>query len=331
MSPIVIGGYNMMSKDNFNSKQIIFLVTKDGQKLSFKNENVIVTDSDNNIIHQSTCYRLFAIFIVGHITITSGLIQRARKFGFSIAFLTPTFRLYQLISSTAEANVHLRQKQYQYKNLNAAKILILNKIENQRRLLMHCREKDCEYKNAVSNIDSTSPNINNADSIQSIMGIEGSVSRTYFKLYFDNVVWHGRKPRIKNDMINTLLDIGYTILFSFIDCILALYGFDRYYGILHRQFYMRKSLVCDIIEPFRVIIDKQVKKSINLGQFKEIDFKNSNGKWNLKYEKSSEYSAIFVKAIMAHKEEIFLYIRDFYRVMLKGKLDENMPFCALEV
>lgn len=321
----------MMSANDFNSKQILLLITKEGQKLSFKNENVIITDSNNKIIHQSTCYRLFAIFIVGHITITSGLIQRAKKFGFSIAFLTSSFRLYQLISSTAEANVLLRQKQYQYENLGAAKILISNKIDNQRRLLMQYRDKDDDYKIAISNIDLAREKLNDATSIQSIMGIEGSVSRIYFRLYFNNVIWHGRKPRIKNDMVNTLLDIGYTILFSFLDCVLAVYGFDRYCGILHRQFYMRKSLVCDIIEPFRIIIDKQVKKSINLGQFKEKDFNVYDGRWCLKYEKSSEYSAIFLKAILEYKEEMFLYVREFYRVMLKGDIDEKMPYCNLEV
>lgn len=321
----------MMSSNDFNSKQILFLITKEGQKLSFKNDNVVITDKDKKIIHQSTCYRLFAVFIVGHITITSGLIQRAKKFGFAIAFLTPSFRLYQLISSNAEANVLLRQKQYQYEDLGAAKTLVSNKISNQRKLLMQTRDKSDDFKNAIVNIDNAYKKIPEASSVQSIMGIEGSVSRIYFKLHFDNIIWHGRKPRIKNDMVNTLLDIGYTILFSFIDCVLAIYGFDRYYGILHRQFYMRKSLVCDMVEPFRVIIDKQVKKSINLGRFKEKDFVVYNGRWCLKYEKSSEYSEIFIKAIMAHKEEIFLYIRDFYRAVLKGNVDNKMPFCDLEV
>ena len=31
-----------------------------------------------------------------------------------------------------------------------------------------------------------------------------------------------------------------------------------------KEFYMRKSLVCDLVEPLRPIIDQQVKKSINL-------------------------------------------------------------------
>lgn len=315
----------MMSPKDFEAKQILFLITKEGQSLSFRNDNIVITDRNKNVIHQSTCYRLFAVFVVGHISITSGLIQRAKKFGFAIVLMTTSFRMYQIISSSAEANVLLRRKQYEYDEIFAARALIANKIENQRYNLMQIRDKGEVVSEAVKLIDASLITLESADSIQSIMGVEGSVSRVYFKAYFDNVPWKGRKPRIKPDMTNALLDIGYTILFSFIDSLLALYGFDRYWGILHRQFYMRKSLVCDMVEPFRVIIDKQVRKSINLGQFKERDFQVYDGKWCLKYEKSSEYSSIFLSTLLNRKEEIFIYIRDFYRKTMKGKLNEDFP------
>lgn len=35
--------------------------------------------------------------------------------------------------------------------------------------------------------------------------------------YFDNVQWNGRKPRIKSDYVNVVLDIGYTMLFNIVD------------------------------------------------------------------------------------------------------------------
>ena len=86
---------------------------------------------------------------------------------------------------------------------------------------------------------------------------------------FEGLNWKGRKPRIKFDYINSSLDIGYTVLFTFIEVIANSFGFDIYVGVLHKQFYMRKSLICDFVEPFRTIIDEQVKKSINLKQIKE--------------------------------------------------------------
>ena len=303
----------------------MFLITKDGQKLSFQNDNVVIKDKNGKIIHQSTCYRLFAIIIVGHISITSGLIQRAKKFGFGIAFMTSGFRMYQTISATAQANVMLRRKQYEYNSLGAAKALIRNKIENQRRVISAKREKSEYDRQTVNRLDGYMIKLNDAQNFREILGLEGSASRVYFASLFDDIAWMGRKPRVKQNMVNSLLDIGYTILFCYIEAIIALYGFDEYCGVLHTQFYMRKSLVCDIVEPFRVIIDRQTKKSVNLGQFKEKDFEIFDGKWWLKYEKSSEYSSVFLKAIMEYKEDIFLYIREFYRSFMKGRIDVDFP------
>ena len=64
---------------------------------------------------------------------------------------------------------------------------------------------------------------------------------------------------------------------------------------MHTQFYMRKSLVCDIVEPFRVLIDHEVKKAINLKQIKEEDFIIINHQYRLKWDKSADYVKILMK------------------------------------
>ena len=53
---------------------------------------------------------------------------------------------------------------------------------------------------------------------------------------------------------------------------IELFGFDTYVGVLHREFFHRKSLVCDLVEPFRPIIDSSLIKALNLGQIHEDDF-----------------------------------------------------------
>ena len=63
----------------------------------------------------------------------------------------------------------------------------------------------------------------------------GSAARVYFPRVFSNVNWKG-KPRIKNDYINTTLDIGYLMLFNIVDAILQVYGFDTYYGVFLNTF-----------------------------------------------------------------------------------------------
>ena len=315
----------MLSESDFKAKQIIFITPKNGEKLLFRNDNVIIVDQDGVVVHQSTCYRLFAIFVVGHITITSGLIQRAKKFGFSIVLMTVNFKPYRTISAFAQANVLLRRRQYNYRNINSAQRLIWNKINNQKKLLMSVRNRSDAQNESIMLLENYRDKIYSCKDIYEIMGVEGNASRVYFKNYFNNIMWISRKPRIKFDMINSLMDIGYTILFSFIDAMVGVYGFDSYVGILHRQFYMRKSLICDLVEPFRVIIDNCIRKGINLNQFKADDFEIISDKWQLKYSESSKYSAIFVKALMEYKNDIYLYIRSVYRCFMKGSMDNNFP------
>ena len=119
--------------------------------------------------------------------------------------------------------------------------------------------------------------------------------------YFDNVQWNGRKPRIKSDYVNVVLDIGYTMLFNIVDAMLQVYGFDTYYGVFHKCFYMRKSLVCDIMEPIRPIIDYEVRKAINLGQCKIDDFEKYDEHWCLKYKNNPQYIQFLMQAIMEYK------------------------------
>ena len=43
-------------------------------------------DSEGKIKHQSTCYRLFLLFICGDACLTSGILERSRKFGFRLQY-----------------------------------------------------------------------------------------------------------------------------------------------------------------------------------------------------------------------------------------------------
>ena len=105
----------------------------------------------------------------------------------------------------------------------------------------------------------------------------------------------GRQPRVKRDKINLLLDIGYTILFNYLEGIMNIYGFDIYKGNLHREFYKRKSLICDIIEPFRPIVDYTIRKGYNLHQFDDYEYIISNGQYHLKWKDSENFTLIILK------------------------------------
>ena len=315
----------MLNANDFGKKQIVFLFTNQGDKLSFLNDNIVVKDIDGKIKHQSTCYRLFMICIVGNISITSGLIQRSKKFGFSLCLMTTTFKVYEMIGAKMEGNTVLRTHQYAYSNVDIGRKIEQNKIKNQATMLVHIRKKNEFVKEGIENLKRLESKLNEPMDYLAIMGIEGSAARVYFPRMFDNIDWKGRKPRIKSDYVNTTLDIGYTMLFNIVEAILHVYGFDIYYGVFHRCFYMRKSLVCDLMEPMRPIVDYTVRKAINLGQCKQEDFEQCDYRWCLKYKKNPAYIQFLMEGILEYKEDIFVYIQKYYRYFMKQKGIEEMP------
>lgn len=321
----------MMSTRDFECKQIAFVFTSKGEKISFKNDNLLISDAEGKTKHQSTCYRLFLLFICGDFCITSGLLDRANKFGFNIVLMSPNLRVTKIIPSKAEGNVLLRRRQYLYEKTDIAAHVISNKIHNQNFLLKKKRNKTEEEKETIQKLKQFEKDVLSPDlKIQEIMGIEGVSAKLYFQSLFKEHNWSARRPRVKQDITNCLLDIGYTILFNVINALLEMYGFDVYVGILHTQFFHRKSLVCDLEEPFRPIIDSALIKAMNLGQINEKDFWKNQEQYILSWKNSAPYVELFVKAIMEYKSEIFIYLQSYYRAFMREKNTEEFPVFEMD-
>lgn len=320
----------MITKPDFMQKKIVIFFPKDGEKISFKNDNIVIMSSDEKVKLQLSCYLLFAIYIVGGFNLTSGIIEKSKKFGFSLVFFTYSFKYYASINFKMEGNILLRKKQYNEKRSNEiARHIIINKIENQRDTLYKMRDKS--VSDGIINLDVQIQKLLTADNIDNYttMGIEGVAAKVYFNRLFKDFEWKGRQPRVKRDKINLLLDIGYTILFNYIDGILNIYGFDEYKGNLHQEFYKRKSLVCDLVEPFRPIIDYRIKKGLALNQFEKYDFKIYDNQYSISWKDSSEFSRIILEKINQYKDKIFDYIQSYYRWIMKEKDFEYFPKVVL--
>lgn len=320
----------MLSEPDFKEKKIILIFSQNGDKLSFKNDNLLILDEEKNVKKQISCYKLFALFVIGGISLTSGIISRSKKFGFSIVLFTAGFKVYSTINFSLEGNTLLRRKQYT--NINGdeiAKQIIMNKVLNQCSVLKKMRDKD--VKDGIEILENNLEELKKEENgYYEAMGLEGISAKVYFNRLYKEFDWHGRQPRIKKDELNLLLDIGYTVLFNYIEAILNIYGFDIYKGNLHKEFYKRKSLVCDIIEPFRPIVDYKIRKIINLGQTKDYEFHVQNNQYQLNWKDSNRFVLLILEEIMQYKVCIFRYIQQYYRWFMKDKDIEYFPQARLE-
>lgn len=271
--------------------------------------------------------KILSLFIIGHITVTTPLIEKCKKFNVALVVMKPNLRPVFFWSDTAEANYLLRQRQHEYgkDDLTIASVLVRNKINNQMSALKKTRRKDCLTLSALQQCAAAADTLPDITDYTSLMGVEGTVSRMFFSAYFQDIGWKGRKPRVKSDVINVTLDIGYTILFNFIESFMRMFGFDIYIGVYHRLWFKRKSLICDIIEPFRCLVDHAVLLAFHRRQFCADDFKLIKSEYYLKHEKCAEYYRVFYDVLISKKMEIFKYVQSYYRCFMGRKSVTEYP------
>ena len=51
----------MLTEPDFVEKKIIIAMPQKGDKISFKNDNIIITDIDGKIKFQLTCYKVYLL------------------------------------------------------------------------------------------------------------------------------------------------------------------------------------------------------------------------------------------------------------------------------
>jgi len=309
----------MLTLPDFREKQIVFFRPEFGKdvRLRIKNQNIAL-ERDGKVVDQVATGKALSVFVLGEISFTSVLLRKCLENGVSVFFLKRNLETYATVGAAAEGNYLLREKQYALspeRGVAIARHIVKNKIRNQFRLL---RERDIGPTESIE--QDVSAKVDAADSLQTLLGLEGGASRYFFRAYFADLGWRRRVPRGKADPENILLDIGYSMLFNYVDSLLRLFGFDTYRGIYHQLFFQRKSLSCDIEEPFRSIIDRKLLKMHNLGQIRKEDFRYSpkRKQYYLGYKESPRYAQLFMESILERKEEIYAYIRDFYYALLNG-------------
>ena len=231
------------------------------RELRVSSGEVLLEDKEEKrVLTKLPFQKILALFIVGHIHVTTPLIEKCKKNNVALVVMKPTLRPVFYWADAAEANFLIRKRQYEFnkEDISIARILVANKIANQQSLLQKTRKKDDITSYGIECCKKYKDLAQQSSEYNELMGIEGRCAKIFFAAYFQDCGWKGRKPRIKSDYINSTLDIGYTYLFNYIECFVRMFGFDIYVGVYHRLWFKRKSLICDLMEPFRCIIDKTI-------------------------------------------------------------------------
>ena len=143
----------------------------------------------------------------------------------------------------------------------------------------------------------------------SLMGLEGTAGRAYFqclsRLLPQKYQFKGRSRRPAEDPFNATLNYCYGILYSHVEKACILSGLDPYVGFLHTDNYNKKSLVFDLIEPFR-IYGEQIALYLFTGKkMKDEFFDVGDGAVSL----NTKGKPVVVEAMNRHLDEQIRYRR----------------------
>lgn len=321
----------MFTKKDIEYKTIFVVNCISDRNMRVSNGELLLEETDRSgnskTLTKMPFQKILALFVIGNISITTPLIEKCKKFNVALVVMKYSLRPVFFWSDSAEANYILRRKQHlmDKNDISIAKVLVKNKITNQIQLLKNTRKKDSFTTNALNVCDKCLLMIDFTNNCNELMGVEGLASKNFFIAYYQDLDWVARRPRGKCDEINVTLDIGYTILFNFIESFVRMFGFDIYIGVFHKLWFKRKSLICDLMEPFRCIVDKSIRIAFNKKHFDKKDFMIVKGEFVLKHECSEKYYKLFFNSLTPYKKEIFDYIHNYYRSFMRSCEPETYP------
>ncbi|ACF07391.1 CRISPR-associated endonuclease Cas1, subtype II/NMENI [Metamycoplasma arthritidis] len=97
-----------------------------------------------------------------------------------------------------------------------------------------------------------------------ITNCEGHCAKLNFKILFGEKFV--RKTNTMEDTYNAYLNYGYSVLLSYVARAICSKGYDNRLGIFHRSYSNFYPLACDLMEPFRCIVESLVYKHVRISR-----------------------------------------------------------------
>ena len=229
------------------------------------------------------------------VSISSDLIAYCAELKIPIDFLTytgkPYAKLYSPLSLISTVGLAQLKALESNKGEKLAKSFVRGKIKNQINLLKYYRK----YRKGVDKkyVESCNSAIKKMEEIleevyklkagidydlfrNRLFSIEGRASSQYWTaiktLLYDDVVFEGRERKGAKDLVNSLLNYGYGILYSRVWSAIAITGLDTHISFLHKPQPNKPTLVFDLIEEFRQqIVDRTIFAMITKGEKLEME------------------------------------------------------------
>ena len=235
------------------------------------------------------------------ISLSSDVIAFCAKHNVPIDFLSnrgePVARLCTPLDSLGNTGLHQLQAIQDGSGLKLARTFVYGKLRNQLNLVKYYHkyrkrvdeefaqafdEVEHKFETLIKDVKAYAPN-GEADynlGRQRLFAFEGQGGNLYWRmirlLLEDDVEFAGRERRGATDLVNSLLNYGYGMLYPRVHHALVLAGLHPGVSFLHTLQDGKPTLVFDMIEEFRPqAVDRAIFGMITKGEALEIDPKTN--------------------------------------------------------
>lgn len=255
---------------------------------------VLKVKDREKVIQEVRIHDICQVNLFGNIQMTTQTIQSLCEQEIPIAYFSMGGWFYGVTHGLGVRNIYLRREQFRWAEvpsfcLKLARSLVAGKIRNQRTMLQ--RNHLEPPRAALVQMKCMQQDAERADSMESLLGIEGNAARVYFQNFagmlkvgspeqaddndhdepadesveqpfaFDFQTRNRRPPR---DPVNALLSLAYSVLAKDLTIVCHAVGLDPFLGFYHQPRFGRAALALDLMEPFRPLIaDSAVLSAIN--------------------------------------------------------------------
>lgn len=249
---------------------------KRGGKLLIDKEETTITEVPLELVENIT--------VTNTTQISSSLITECLTKNIPISWMSTSGKMYGSLLAPSFVDIFKQKQQFDLIEekdfyFKLAQKIVSAKIHNQLVLLRRYNRniKSEKVHELINYLANTQKNIKYTSDNNELLGYEGLASRTYFSalgmLINKPFQFTKRTKQPPRDPFNTMLSMGYSILFNEILSNIIAIGLHPYIGFFHQLAKGHPALVSDLIEEWRaVIVDALVISLIKRGSITENMF-----------------------------------------------------------
>ncbi len=255
----------------------LLAVQKRGARVSLEGESVVVSVFDR-VVARKPLFEIDEVHLYGDIEVAPVLRTELLRRGVDTVLLTPAGSFLGRLFGAEPRWVRRRMAQYALLAIDEhrsalAQFCVVEKLRGQRALLQRAAREAPEGGDgsAIASLRQLIARAEDEANVEVLRGIEGLGASMYFRGLGAAVrnpafVFERRTRRPPEDPFNACLSFGYTLLLRKVEAALMRAGLDVGLGALHEPLRGRPSLALDLMEPYRVLVDRMVSRLVNTRQ-----------------------------------------------------------------